>query len=229
MEQTKLVVTSEGLTETHSEFRFSPIIKGIANFLSYIFHPAFVPIYIILFLLYAEPFLFVGASPKEKALTFGRAFINYTFFPIISVLLLRGLQLIKSIKLETQKDRIIPFIICNIWYFWIWFVWRGLPGVPHFLVVFAMGIFLASSIGLLANIYIKISMHGIAMGTATAFLALLTVDPSSSNITIFLALAFLLTGLVGTARLILKAHTPKEYYFGLGTGLLSILIANIVA
>ncbi|ULT45129.1 hypothetical protein KRR40_18610 [Niabella defluvii] len=143
--------------------------------------------------------------------------------------MLKGLNLISSIKLKERKDRIVPFIVCNIWYFWIWYVWRGLPGAPHYIVVFALSVFLASSMGLLSNIYLKISMHGIGLGTATAFLCLLSIDPSSTNITIYLALAILITGLVGTARLLLSAHTPREYYMGVGVGVLAVIIANWVA
>ncbi|MCH5599617.1 hypothetical protein [Niabella ginsengisoli] len=228
---TKLFITSEGLqqAEENPENRVNPVLKALANFLSYLFHPVFVPLYVIAFILFVEPFLFVGASAQEKILTLGRAFINYTFFPLISVLLLKGLNLISSIKLKERKDRIVPFIVCNIWYFWIWYVWRGLPGVPHHLVVFSLGVFLASSMGLLANIYLKISMHAIALGTATAFLCLLTFDPSSSNITIYLALAIFITGIVGSSRLILSEHTPREYYMGLGVGVLAVLVANLVA
>lgn len=228
---TQIFITPEGMKQEESQpsYNPNPVLKVIANFLSYLFHPVFVPLYVIAFLLFVEPFLFIGASAQEKALTFGRAFINYTFFPLISVLLLKGLNLIGSIKLKDRKDRIVPFIVCNIWYFWIWYVWRGLPGAPHYLIVFALGVFLASSMGLLANIYIKISMHGIGLGTATAFLCLLSFDPSSSNITIYLALAILITGLVGTSRLLLSAHTPGEYYMGLAVGTLAIIVANWVA
>lgn len=228
---TQLFITSEGLQQAEEKPPYStrPVLKAIADVLSYLFHPVFVPLYVIAFLLFVEPFLFVGASGPEKVLTLGRAFVNYTFFPLISVLLLKGLNLISSIKLKERKDRIIPFIICNIWYFWIWYVWRGLPGVPNYLVVFALSVFLASSMGLLSNIYLKISMHGIGLGTATCFLCLLSIDPSSANITIYLALAILITGLVGTCRLLLSAHTPREYYLGVGVGVLAVLIANWVA
>src|SRR5690606_20678609 len=106
---------------------------------------------------------------------------------------------------------------------------RGLPGAPHYLVVFAMGVFLASSIGLLANVYLKISMHGIAMGTAATFLALLSFDPASANITLYLALAILFTGLVGTCRLLLGEHTPREYYLGLLAGAAGVILANWIA
>ncbi|WP_346237619.1 hypothetical protein ABDK00_000885 [Niabella insulamsoli] len=225
---TKLFVTSEGLQQA-DEKQAHWMLRATAHFLSYLFHPVFVPLYVIAFLLFTEPFLFVGASPQEKVLTLGRAFINYTFFPLISVLLLKGLGLIGSIKLQDRKDRIIPFIICNIWYFWIWYVWRGLPGAPQFLIVFALSVFLASSIGLLANIYLKISMHGIAMGTATSFLCLLSLDASAPNLTIYLAAAILLTGLVGTSRLLLGEHSPGEYYWGLAASALAVFIASLVA
>ncbi|HOZ95348.1 MAG TPA: hypothetical protein PKY86_09625 [Niabella sp.] len=224
-----LVITDNNeLEEIKDTPKAHPALRVAATILSYIFHPVFIPVYVIAFLLYIEPFLFVGESARDKVLTLGRAFINYTFFPLVSILLLKGLNLIKSIKLQDRKDRIIPFIICNIWYFWIWYVWRGLPDAPRFLIVFAFSVFIASSIGLLANTYLKISMHGIALGTATTYLCLLAINPISSNITIYLAFALLITGLLGSARLLLKAHEPVEYYAGLGAGTLAVWIANLI-
>lgn len=224
-----LIVTNENsLEEVEDKSKKSSVLQWIAILLSYIFHPVFIPVYIISFLLYVQPFLFLGASAKYKALTLGQAFINYTFFPLVSILLLKAAGFIKTIKLEDRKDRIIPFIVCNIWYFWIWYVWRGLPDAPRFLVVFAFSVFLASSIGLLANIYLKISMHGIAAGTATAFMCLLTLDAASPNISFYLALTFLITGLIGTARLYLGAHTPFEYYWGLAVGTLAVCMATFI-
>ncbi len=227
MEAAKFVVTPAGLKEMDGR-PLHPGLRIASHILSVLFHPVFIPMYVMAFILFAEPFLFAGASAKYKWLTFGRAFVNYTFFPLISVALLRGLNLIGSIRLKDRKDRIIPFIICNIWYFWIWYVWRTLPGVPPYLVVFALGVFLASSVGLLANIYLKISMHGIALGTALAFVCLLTLDPNSPNLSAYLALTLLITGWVGSSRLLLGDHTPREYYLGLGVGLLAIISANMI-
>ncbi len=227
----KLNISPTGINKVHQEHEYATpfVLRGLVNLLSYVFHPVFVPLYVIAFLLFVEPFLFIGASFQAKVLTLGRAFVNYTFFPLVSVLLLRGLNLIGSIKLENRKDRVVPFVVCSIWYFWIWYVWRGLPGVPHYFVVFSFSVFIASSVGLLANIYIKISMHGIAWGTATAFLVVLTLNAFSSNITLYLACALLVSGLVGTARLLLFAHTPREYYWGLIVGALGVLIACAIA
>ncbi|MBO9591446.1 MAG: hypothetical protein J7599_00970 [Niabella sp.] len=201
--------------------------KVIATLLSYIFHPVFVPIYVIYFLLYIEPFLFYGTTEDGRLMVLLQAIVNYTFFPLISVLLLRGLKFIPSIKLKERKDRIIPFIICNIWYFWIWYVWRNLEGMPREMVVFSMGVFMASSIGLLMNIYIKVSMHGIALGTAVSFLCLLGFE-YGQGMGIYIMIALLIAGLVSTARLLLSDHTAKEVYLGLIAGTLGLLMAQMV-
>ncbi|HRN46622.1 MAG TPA: hypothetical protein PK110_08700 [Niabella sp.] len=224
----KLVITKENeLKEVNNNGLQKGVLTVFAKILSYLFHPVFVPVYVVLFLLFVEPFLFVGFNKGQKIRILLQAVQMYTFFPLVSIILLRTLNFIPSIKLEHKKDRIIPFIICNIWYFWIWYVWRNLPEVPVEMVVFAMSIFLASSIGLLFNIYIKISMHGIALGTAVAFLASLGFMYQVS-FGLYFTIAVFIAGLVSTARLILSDHQPSEIYWGLAAGVLAMLLSGII-
>ncbi|MEP7374420.1 MAG: hypothetical protein ABI675_13585 [Chitinophagaceae bacterium] len=202
----------------------NPLIKLVAKAISYIFHPLFVPVYMIIFLLYIHPFEFAGTSSWDKKMVLLQTILMYGFFPLITVLLLKALDFIESIYLNKQKDRIIPFVICNIWYFWIWYVWRNLPNSPKEIVVLAMAIFLASAIGLMANIYMKISMHTIAMGVAISFMLFLAVTQSIS-FGVYASIAFLIAGLVCTARFIVSDHTSGEIYTGLLVGVFSQLIA----
>ena len=48
------------------------------------------------------------------------------------------------------------------------------------------------------------------------------------NVSLPLALAFVLTGLAATARLVLHAHTTQEVYIGLVVGILSQVIAYAI-
>lgn len=201
-----------------------PATKITARIISFIFHPIFVPVYIILFLLYIHPDVFIGFSSWNKTLVLMQAFVPYILFPIVTVLLLRALNFIDTIYLNTRKDRIIPFIACNIWYFWIWYVWRTLPGSPKEIVILSMAIFLASSIGLMANIYMKVSMHAIAMGVMISFMMLLAFT-QPVNFGIYISVALFIAGLVCSARLIASDHTHKEVYTGLLTGIAALLIA----
>lgn len=196
----------------------------IAKIISYIFHPVFVPVYIILFLLYVHTSVFAGVARWEKQKVLLQALLMYGFFPAITVLLLKALKFIDSVYLNTQRDRIIPFVICNIWYFWIWYVWRNLPGSPKEIIILSMAIFLASAIGLMANIYMKISMHSIAMGVAVSFMLLLSLTQSVS-FGIYISVAIFIAGLVCTARFIASDHTQKEIYGGLLAGLAALLIS----
>src|ERR1700710_2705055 len=84
-----------------------PVLRVIATVISFIFHPVFVPVYVVGFLVYIHPYLFAGFSDWDKSMKFILAFVNFTFFPLVTVLLLKALQFIESIKLETQRARII--------------------------------------------------------------------------------------------------------------------------
>jgi hypothetical protein len=91
-------------------------------------------------------------------------------------------------------------------------------------VLFALGVFLASSAGMLLNIFFKISMHTIALGVVCTFfcMAAMMTDKSYG---FYISAAFLAAGITSTARLIDSNHTPFEIYAGFITGVLVQLIA----
>lgn len=199
-------------------------LKWLAKAVSYIFHPVFIPVYIVFFLLYVHPGVFAGFSSWKKTIVLFQALVPYILFPVVTVLLLKALNFIDSIFLITRKDRIIPYIACNLWYFWIWYVWHNQPEYPSEVVILAMSIFLASVFGMLANIYMKVSMHGIAMGVMICYMVLLSVlQPASFGM--YISAAFFVGGIVCTARLIISNHTQKEIYAGLLCGFLAVMLA----
>lgn len=204
-----------------------PVLKFLAKLISYIFHPCFVPVYVVLFLVYEHPNMFVGFSSKNKILVVAQAFMMFSFFPIVTTLLLKALKFIDSIHLHTQKDRIIPLIASMTWYFWIWHVWRNLPDYPKELVAMALGIFAASIIAMLCNIKFKISLHAIGVGTMVTFLVTIALQ-QSLHFAVYLSIAFIIAGLVCTARLISGSHNTFEVYSGFLAGVGAQLIANLV-
>lgn len=208
------------------------IIRFAANIVSYIFHPVFVPVMVIWFLVYTHPYLFAGFADVQKFRTVMMAVVSFTFFPLVTVLLLKGLKFIDSIFLRTQKDRVIPFIACMIWYFWIWYVWNnfgktGDTDMPREAVQFALATFISTIIGLMVNIKMKVSLHAISAGIVLTFFILMAFT-QQLNFGIWLAIIFLLTGLVCTARFIVSDHTTQEIYGGLVVGAVSMIIANWV-
>lgn len=201
--------------------------KLFATFTSYIFHPVFVPLYVCLFLVYIHPSAFSGFSDAEKKQTTLIVSLNLVFFPLFSVLLLKAVGFIESIYLRTQRDRIIPYIASGIFYFWAYTVFKQQAQYPLILTSFVLGIFLASSVALIANIYFKISMHAMGMGSWLAFF-LVIVQTKEMLMTWPLCIVLLITGLVCSARLLTGSHQPKDIYMGLFVGILTQLIAAFV-
>ena len=206
---------------------FSIVTKIFANLFSYLFHPLFIPLYLTLFLLYIHPSAFAGFSAFEKKQTAFIVALNLLFFPLMSVLLLKAVGFIDSLFLKTQKDRIIPFIACGIFFFWAYTVFKEQPQYPRILVSYIFGIFLASSAALLANIYFKVSMHAIGVGGLLGSFFILFYT-NSMQMTWPLCAVLLITGLACTSRLILKAHRPFDIYGGLLIGIISQLAAAYI-
>lgn len=225
---TRLIVDGQNELSEISETQFSvqPVaVRVAAKIISYIFHPVFVPVYIIWFLVYAHPYLFAGFSGWDKTKVMIQAFVNFTFFPVVTVLLLKALKFVSTFHLTTQKDRIIPLIACGIWYFWIWNVWRNLPEYPKPAIQFALAIWISSFLGLMVNIKMKVSLHAISMGILISFMSLLAFA-QNLNFGIWLSIALFITGLVCTARFIVSNHTAQEVYGGLAVGILSMVMSG---
>jgi len=200
------------------------IIRLFAKFISYVFHPLFIPLYITYFIILIHSYQFAGINDWVNLRILLQVFVNCTFLPLASILLLKALNFVDSVFLKTQKDRIIPYIICMTFYFWNWYVFKNNHEVKD-LVSMSMAIFNASVFGFLVNISMKVSMHAIAVGVMTTFIALLAFTDSSS-FSLYLSIAVLLSGIVCTSRLIVSDHTQKEIYFGFLVGVFSQLAAH---
>ena len=149
-----------------------------------------------------------------------RVAYNTLFLPALSVVLLKALKFINSIFLKTQRERIIPYVIANIFYFWMYLVFRNQPEVPSILTAFIFGVFLSSSIGLIANSYFKISMHALGMGSFCGLVILIVFAGAPYAIFLSAMIVLLITGMVGTSRLIVSDHTPFDIYTGFLFGII---------
>ena len=196
------------------------ILRSFAHFFSWTFHPLFIPLYVMYYLVFINHGFFAGINEKEKFWVLIRVTLNMVFFPLVSVLLLRAVGFIDSFFLKTQKDRIIPYMASGIFFFWMYLVFRNQPGVPHILTSFVLGVFLTSSAGLMANIYFKISMHAMGCGGMLGLMIVVLKTSNYSPFAVPFIIFILITGIVCTSRFIISDHSQKEVYAGLVVGLL---------
>lgn len=207
--------------------QFAPPVKWAAKIISWIFHPVFIPVYISWFLVRIQPYLFASFSEFDKLIVMIRFFVMYAMFPIVTVLLAKGLGFINSIYLRTQKERIIPYVASGVYYFWMWYVLRNQPEFPDHIVSLGFAIFLTSAAGLMANIFFKVSMHALSLGVMCVYISWLAFV-LDNHFGFYIAVALFITGLVCTARFIVSDHTQKEVYTGLMLGGLCQVLAFLL-
>jgi hypothetical protein len=205
-----------------------PVLKIIAKIVSYVLHPLFIPTYIFLWLTLRFSVNFDDITAAGLTFKTISVFLNASFFPAFAVFLLWRLKFIESIFLRTQKDRIIPYIITMIFYWWLWYLSRSFTDQPDALKYFYFGIFLNTVFGLLINNFIKISMHAMGAGTSVAFVILSCLHYQTflgADITV----AIILAGIICTARMLLDQHSSAEIYTGLLIGVIGQLLGVWIA
>lgn len=190
-----------------------------ARILSYLFHPLFLPTFVFFWMSYRFPYLFAGMSVQGLLFRKITVFWTTAFFPAVAVFLLSKLQFVDSIYLKTQKDRIIPYIITMFFYWWIWYLSRSFTDQPSLLKPFYFGIFLTTIFGLIINNFIKISLHTIGAGSVAAF-SFIACLHYQRHLGADIAICLILSGVIGSARLVNNSHNSVEIYSGYLVGIL---------
>lgn len=196
-------------------------MKFLARFISFIFHPLLFPTYATLLILATNPNR-LGYFGEQLHFVWLIIVFALTFvFPAIWMLMMKKLEMIESVHLETAKDRIIPFIASSTFY--LWAAWMFKPNVemkipPNELVFFMMlGACLSIFAALFINIFSKISLHTIGAGNLLG-LAIILLRMSTYDLRYVLITLIVLGGIIGAARLVLNAHTQREVFMGYAVG-----------
>ena len=208
------------------QYQRQPKILRIAGqFISIVFHPLFIPLYVTAFLLYIHPIMFSGIPDQLKVRILASVGVNLTILPAFTVFILWKLKFADNIYLRTQKERLIPYAAVMFFSFWCWYVFRNISQTPDLFVQFLLGTFIAVIAAWMANIYFKVSMHGLGVGGMLYFITAISLNHDGGS-GLFIAAALLVTGLVLTARLLVSDHKPFEVYAGLMLGIFAQYLAG---
>ncbi len=193
-------------------------LRRIASFVSYLFHPIFMPALMCLVIWRIQPAEFAGLSRNTLLLRFATLLMLTIFFPLLVTLLGRALGFVQSIQMRVARDRVIPLIASMTFYFWLQQVFSHLPDVPKIIDILVLGSFWGIILLFICSIFFKVSMHTAAAGGAIGLMtSLLFLSPFNVLPAFFITL--IIGGMVGTARLILREHTSFELWSGYVIGL----------
>lgn len=213
----------------------------LAYAVSVLMHPLLMPTYMLALLLLVNPYLFGVrhiAEHSSKVLLL-RIFISTFFLPAVAFLLLRFLNLIRSLEMRDRQERTGPYIITGVFYLWMFRNLLDNTQIPTAYTTFMLGATIGLFLAFFINIFSKISAHAAGMGGLVAMVLItmfmfsydtFTVQSAwlgamHFNMLVVLMAVVLLAGLVGTSRLWLQAHQPMEVYGGFAVGFVAQLIA----
>jgi hypothetical protein len=159
-------------------------------------------------------------SKSQQFAVLGLIFITTYIVPLLILILFRRFKLIKSFKSESIRERKVPVAMMIVLFYLLGNTLFGIENLRDLGMLFY-----ATSLGLvfiyiLFAFKIKTSIHLISLGITIGFFYVLSFM-YQKILTAVLICGFLLSGILASARLHLKAHTQKEVYLGFILGFLS--------
>lgn len=192
----------------------------ITNIISHLFHPLLMATYgcLIVFFGLTDTIYFIF-TPFKLKLVLTLTIFAFTFLlPVLNLLILYKLGYISSLKIESRKERTFPLLMTALCYFGLFYmlydfnIW---PVIKLFILGGGLCIFCAAII----TLWWQISAHMIGVGGLIGALLAICYF-MQTPILIAICTCFIAAGLIGFARLNLKAHTPAQVYMGFVFGCL---------
>ena len=190
--------------------------KNLALAISVLLHPLFMPTLIFLCIFQFAPMIVSNIEPKWILLML--LFSGSYLVPIFLILTMYNLGIIKDIKLDNRGERRWPMIASTLIY--IGFTYLLALKIPGAIPVIMMGITLALAVVTIITRFWKISAHATGAAGATSFLLLSIIHFGETSLLIPTLILMVLTGVLISARLYLKAHTPSQIIAGVALGVL---------
>ena len=197
----------------------------IAKIISYLFHPLLMPTYGFALLFYTNNYISTFTAPEVKLVILGITFVFTFLLPAFNVLILLKTGRIKSLEMETNSERLLPYISTTLYYFALFYLFFN-AGFPSVFKVVVLGAAICLLLTLLINLKWKISAHAIGIG-GTAGVILGIIYRLRLDLELLFMFTLFLAGIIGFARLKLNAHSPAQVYTGFLLGFLVELLLMI--
>ncbi len=209
-------------------------MKFLANLISWIFLPLFMPVYALLLTMYI-PSLEEGffqnntiylLDPRLKLALLGIFFLFSFLAPAISLVILKRNNKISNLEIDNRSERSIPILVTAIYSAILaWFLMVKTPSgiLPPSVYLLPAGGTVAILLVLLITRFDKISLHALGVGMLMGFLIAYFQTQAQFQLWILL-LATVVSGVIMFARLYLEKHNLRQCLMGYFLGLIVIYL-----
>ena len=188
-----------------------------ARVMSIVFTPFYLPLVGLIALF---TFSYMAMMPwRYKLLVLALVYVFTILLPTVLIHVYRRYQGWTLIELGAKERRMVPYILSILCYFSCYYLMNVLH-FPHFMSRILMAALLIQVICALINVWWKISTHTAAIGgVAGALMAFAIIF--DFNPVWWLCVVFLIAGLLGTSRIILRQHSLLQVCAGFVVGAVS--------
>ncbi len=190
-------------------------MKKIAQIISIIFHPVFTPL-LAFFIIKELSSTLLYIPPYISKLIIATLVIFTFIIPLASVYILQWKGDIKSIYLESKKERLVPLFINLMSFSTCYFLFK-IFNYPNIILQFVLAFLVSNLLAFIISFKHKISLHSMAWGTLTAIIISYSLK-YNWNAVFLLSLVILIWSIVASARLYLNTHSAREVYLGFFIG-----------
>lgn len=194
----------------------------IAAIISKILHPLFIPTYLLLIFLNVDFSFSMMITLKGKFLMLALVFLTTAVIPAFLILIYYRMGWVKSLYLEERKERMLPLFTAGVMFLIAAIMLKNLQMTnPYFYLL--LGAAVMTVVVMLITNFWKISVHTTSMGGMLGASIALAIH-FGIDIPLFIYVIAILSGIVGYARLKLKAHNESQVYGGYIAGFLSMFL-----
>jgi len=192
-------------------------MKTLSRLVTGLFHPLLFPTFGTLLILGLNPNMFGYFGEKLHFAWLIIVFALTFVFPLVWILMMKGLGMIDNLRMETSRERIVPFVAAITFYLWATWMFKANVHmkIPSNQLIFYMmlGACVSISVAFFLNIFTRVSLHTLGAGSILG-LILVLIRFSTYDLRLLFVGAIVLAGIIGTATLILKDHDESEVIAG---------------
>ena len=158
-----------------------------------------------------------------KRALFAMTFCFTFLLPLFNALILLRTKYINSLSMETKEERKIPLFATAIFFSAEYYLLQK-SGVASTLKLLVLSATISVVLTLIINLFWKISAHMIGIGGVVGAMFALSYICHFKDAEWLMIGLILLAGIIGMARLQLKAHSPAEVFVGFIVGVMCPLV-----
>ena len=186
--------------------------RRIAQVISVVFYPLFVPTYAFAILLTMPAYFSALMPASAKWMVIGLVFLTTCLLPTLFIFAMIKTGMVTTTFLSKREDRTMPYIVSIIFFYLTYYILKKLQISPVY-YYFVIGATLLNILVMGINFFWKISSHMASVGALAGMILGLSYFLGNFYF-FFIAITLLSAGITGFARLKLQAHTPAQVYAG---------------